>query len=47
MSGDRPEDAEDEESGEGDQPQGTEINDLPTKARREAEEEMLETPAAP
>jgi hypothetical protein len=47
MSGNRPEDAEDEESGEGGQPPGTEINDLPTKARREAEDEMMETPAAP
>ena len=47
MSGDRSEHAEDEENSDGDQPQGTEINDLPTKARREAEEEMLETPAAP
>ena len=29
------------------QPQATHIKDLPTKARREAEEEMLEMPAAP
>jgi len=47
MSGDRSEHDEDDESGEGDQPQGPEIEDLPTKARREAEDELLETPAAP
>ena len=47
MRGDKSEYVEDEESGEGDQPEGTEIEDLPTETRREAEEEMLETPAAP
>jgi len=47
MSGDRSEHAEDEENDEGKQPQGAETNDLPTVTRREAEEEMLETPAAP
>jgi hypothetical protein len=47
MSGNHPEHAEDEERIEGDQPQGTHIDDLPTKTRREVEEEMLETPAAP
>jgi hypothetical protein len=38
---------EDEESSDGDQPQNAEIDDLPTKARREAEDEIMETPAAP
>jgi len=47
MSGDRSEHAEDEESRDGDQPQGAETNDLATVTRREAEEELLETPAAP
>jgi hypothetical protein len=45
--GTRPEHAEDVESGNDVQPQGTHVTDLPTKARREAEDEMLETPAAP
>ena len=34
-------------SGECCQPQGKQIHDLPTEARRLAEERMLETPAAP
>ena len=47
MSGDQLKHAEDEESGEGEQPEGIDVNDLPTKARREAEDEIMETPAAP
>jgi hypothetical protein len=43
----RSEPAEDGDSGEGDQPQATHVNDVPTKIRREAEDEMLEMPAAP
>ena len=46
MSGDRSEDVEDKES-EAEKPEGTDLNDLPTKARREAEDEIMETPAAP
>jgi hypothetical protein len=45
--GTRSEHSDDAESGNGVQPQGTHIPDLPTEARREAEDEMLETPAAP
>jgi hypothetical protein len=45
--GTRSDDVEDAESGEGVQPEGTHVTDLATKARREAEDEMLETPAAP
>jgi hypothetical protein len=45
--GTRSDDVEDAESDNGVQPQGTLFTDLPTKARREAEDEMLETPAAP
>jgi hypothetical protein len=47
MSGIWSEHAEDDESGEDREPQGTHIKDRPTIVRREAEEEMLETPAAP
>jgi hypothetical protein len=47
MNGGTSDQAEDAESGNGVQPQGTHIPDLPTEARREAEDEMLETPAAP
>jgi len=46
MSGDRTEDVEDEKGGEGDQLDDADVND-PTNARREAEDEMMETPAAP
>jgi hypothetical protein len=46
MSGDRTEDVEDEEGGEGDQLDNADVSD-PTNARRTAEDEMMETPAAP
>jgi hypothetical protein len=45
--GTRSDHVEDAERDNGVQPQGTHVTDLPTKARREAEDEMLETPAAP
>ena len=46
MSGDRTEDVEDEEGGEGDQLDNADVSD-PTNSRRQAEDEMMETPAAP
>jgi hypothetical protein len=45
--GTRSDQAEDAESGKDAEPQGTHVPDLPTETRREAEDEMLETPAAP
>jgi len=45
--GTRSEPAEDEESPQDGSPNGTHVNDLPTKMRREVEDEMLEMPAAP
>jgi hypothetical protein len=45
--GTRSEHDEDAESGKDIQPQDTLVPDLPTEARREAEDGMLETPAAP
>ncbi len=38
---------EDDESGECCQPPGKQINDLPTEARRKAEDRLLEMPASP
>jgi len=45
--GTRSEPAQDGASRKDDEPQGTPVNDLPTKVRREVEDEMLEMPAAP
>src|SRR5467141_3430809 len=48
MDGDtRSEPAQDGARRKDDEPQGTPVNDLPTKVRREVEDEMLEMPAAP
>jgi hypothetical protein len=48
MEGDtRSEPAKDEESPKDSRPEGTHVNDLPTKVKREVEDEMLEMPAAP
>ena len=44
--GTRSEPAEDADSDKAGEPEPSHVNDLPTKARREAEDEMLETPAA-
>jgi hypothetical protein len=45
--GTRSELSDDAEGGKGGQPLRPRVNDLPTKVRREAEDEMLEAPAAP
>jgi hypothetical protein len=45
--GTRSERDEDADSGKAGEPEPSHVNDLPTKTRREAEDEMLETPAAP
>jgi hypothetical protein len=45
--GTRSEQGDDAESGKGGRPPRPRVYDLPPKARRKAEEEMLETPAAP
>jgi hypothetical protein len=45
--GTRSEPAQDGAGRKDDKPQSTPVNDLPTKVRREVEDEMLEMPAAP